>query len=185
MSTLLEISNWNQLVKARSEGYDNLRIVVSEYNSNELIGTKISVVDYNTNDVYFSTLVTDLSSSIVPITAPMLNSEVLQVLNNYGFNVRFSEPIKLSDNVVTILKGLYAGGYRYVYRDYIPCLPHNAYITGVYASVEIKNRYTDTPISKIPNYVADEWEWVKAFTTYPIEDLIENGTVNNGLPICG
>lgn len=183
MNTILEISNWNQLVKARSEGYDNLRIVVSQYNSEELIGTKISIVDYNTNDIYFSAFVTDIESSVIPTTAKMSNEDMISIVNKFGFNVRISEPIVLSDNVVTILKGMYAMGYRYVYRDYIPCLPMGDNRTVIYVSVDIGHRYFNPNLTNMPDYVDDEWEWCKAFTTYPIKDLIDTGTVNNGQPI--
>lgn len=185
MNTILEISNWDQLVKARSEGYNNLRITVTEYNSDKLRGTKVSVVDYNTNDIYFSSFVTDLESTLIPETAKLSNDDLLEAINNFGFNVRISEPIVLSENVITILKGLYASGYRYVYRDYIPCLPFGANETGIFVSVQIENTYKNPNISKMPNFVDDEWEWCKAFTTYPIQDLIDTGTVNNGIPIYG
>lgn len=183
MNTILEISNWNQLVKARSEGYGNLRIVVSQYNSEELKGTKISVVDYNTNDTYFSAFATDIQSTIIPETATMLNDEILEVINKFGFNVRFSTPTVLAESVVIILKGLYEQGYRYIYRDYCPKYPLGPNYTNVFASVDISWRKHDYMISKSPSFVKDEWEWVRPFTTYPIIDLIENGTVNNGQPI--
>lgn len=183
MNTILEISNWKQLVRARSEGYDSLRIVVSEYNSDKLEGTKISVIDYNTNEVYFAAFGTDIHSTIIPETARMQNDDIITVLNNFGFNVRISLPIVLAEQVVEILKGLYASGYRYVYRDYIKCLYPNMIKTAVYVTDQLETRHTDKSISDIPNFVADEWDWVEPFKTYPIKDLIDTGTVNNGLPI--
>jgi hypothetical protein len=42
---------------------------------------------------------------------------------------------------------------------------------------------SDPMISKSPAFVDDEWGWCLPFTTYPIEDLLETGNVNNGLPI--
>lgn len=196
MNTILEISNWNQLVKARSENYPNLRIVVTQYNSEELVGTKISVVDYNTNDIYFSAFATDMSSTIIPETGTMWNDDIMKVLNDFEFNVKFSEPIAVSQNVMTILEGLYAGGYRYIYKHYIACIGYispekygydfEKYIKNemdIYASVNINNDGKNIPISRIPEFHMDEWEWVKAFTSYPIKDIIDTGTVPNGQPI--
>lgn len=183
LNTILEISNWNQLVRAKSEGYDNLRIVVSQYNAEELVGTKISVVDCNTNDIYFSAFVNDIQSTVIPTTAKLSNDAMIQAINNFGFNVRISEPIVLSENVLTILRGMYAMGYQYVYRDYIACLPIQENRTTIYVSVDIEHRHFNPDLTKMPDYIDDEWEWCKPFTTYPIKDLIDTGTVNNGLPI--
>ena len=110
---------------------------------------------------------------------------MIQAINNFGFNVRISEPIVLSENVLTILRGMYAMGYKYVYRDYIACLPIQENRTTIYVSVDIEHRHFNPDLTKMPDYVDDEWEWCKPFTTYPIKDLIDTGTVNNGLPISG
>lgn len=185
MSNILEISTWNQLVKAKSD-YENLRIYVKQYNSEPLTGTQIIIQDYNTNDIYFSGFVTDIQSTLIPTTATISNNDMITIINNFGFNVRISEPIVLSNSVVTILKGLYEQGYRYVYKYYTKhrvCTTYDIYVSDV---IEWKGhdwRFCDPVISKMPNYVVDEWEWCEAFKTYPISDLIENGTVNNGLPI--
>lgn len=183
LPNILEISNWDQLVRARSDNYNNLRITVTEYSSPELTGTKINVIDIDRDDIYFSTMVTEINSTIIPENAMMSNNAAVDMLNKYGFNVRLSVPTVLADSVVTILRGLYEGGYRYVYRNYIPCLPIDANVSKVYVSKDIKHRFGDTAISNFPEYIEDEWEWCEAFTTYPIKDLIDSGTVNNGLPL--
>lgn len=182
MSNILEISTWNQLVRARSD-YENLRILVVQWNSEKLIGTQIKIVDYNTNDVYFAGFVNDIDSTVVPETCTIGNSAMLDIINNFGFNVRFSPPTVLANNVVTILQGLYASGYRYIYKDYIRCHGEKAY--GIYASAFIDKRKWDPDICKIPEFIADEWDWCVPFKSYPIIDLIENGTVNNGIPMNG
>jgi len=188
MSNILEISNWNQLTRARADN-QNLRIVVTHYNDSDSTGdsdvfvaTKIQIVDYQTNDIYL-TLFTDISdSTVIPLSASLSAEEVVRVINLYGFNIRISLPEVLPENVVTLLKGLYAAGYLYVYRDYI-----NTRITRttsvIYASDQIKIRRTGFNITKTPDFVEDEWDWCKPNYAYPIKDLIENGTVNNGQPI--
>ena len=92
MSNILEISNWNQLVSARSD-YDNLRIVVKQWNGDDLIGTQIIIADYNNNNIYFSGFVTDLTSTIIPTTATIGNDDMIDIINSFGFNVRISPPI--------------------------------------------------------------------------------------------
>lgn len=180
MSNILEISNWNQLVKAKSD-YDNLRIAVKQWNGDDLIGTQIIIADYNNNNIYFSGFVTDLTSTIIPTTATIGNDDMIDIINSFGFNVRISPPIVLDDEVVTILKGFYAQGYRYVYKDYPRGKTELPYC--IYVSDIIDLRYGDLVISTMPDFKADMWEWCIPFKTYPIEDLIESGTVNNGLPI--
>ena len=177
----LEISTWNQLVKAKSE-YTNLRILVKQYNSEDLKGTQIKIVDYDTNDIYFAGFVTDIESKVIPTTATIPNEIMIRIINNFGFNVEFSMPIVLPERVVTILRGLYEQGFRYIYKDYIPAniSPVTQHKYRIYASPEILHRRFDYMISKSPDYVEDEWDWCIPFKTYPIIDLIESGTVNNG-----
>lgn len=180
MSNILEISNWNQLVKARSD-YENLRIYVKQFNSSELIGTQIIIADYNSNETYFSGFVTDLQSTAIPTTATISNDDMITIINSFGFNVRISPPIVLADDVITILRGYYAQGYRYVYKDYPKfkkSLPYCIYVSDV-----IDWRRHDQIISIMPDFIEDMWEWCVPFKTYPIKDLIDSGTVNNGLHI--
>ena len=81
-----------------------------------------------------------------------------------------------------MLKGLYAAGYLYVYRDYIKTRTTRT-TSVIYASDQIKLRKTGFNITKTPDFVEDDWDWCKPNYAYPIKDLIENGTVNNGQPI--
>lgn len=186
MANILEISNWNQLTKARSD-YENLRIVVKQFNGEDLTGTQIIVADYNNNLTYFSGFVTDLESTVIPTTATIDNNAMLDIINSFGFNIRFSEPIKLADEVITILRGFYEQGYRYVYKDYPAYKGYpvckNKLPYCIYVSDKIKNRYCGLIISNMPDFREDYWDWCIPFKSYPISDLLENGTVNNGLPI--
>ena len=183
MNTILEISNWNQLVRAKSEEYPNLSIDVVQYNSAELTGTKVCVLDMAKGETYFAAFVVDLESTVIPTTATLSDDAVITAINNFGFNVRISRPILLTENVITILRGLYVSGYNYVYRDYIPCIPISANETWICATEELEHRYNNKPVSNIPNFRADEWEWCEFSVMYPINDLITTGTVNNGIPI--
>lgn len=180
MSNKLEISNWNQLVSAKSD-YPNLRIVVKQFNGDDLTGTQILIVDYNNNNVYFSGFVKNIHSTLIPIESVIDNDDMIDIINNFGFNVALSEPIVLANEVVTILKGYYAQGYRYVYRDYPRC--HSKHKTCIYVSDIIDKRFKDPVISNSPDFIPDMWDWCEPFKTYYIEHLIETGTVNNGLPI--
>ena len=188
MSDILEISNWYQLTKARADN-SNLRIVVECCNvpddnksgTEELVGTKIQIVNYKSNDVYLTLFGSIKSSDIIPVEASLEPEMVVNIINRYGFNVRISPPEVLQENVITILSGLYASGYRYVYKDYPNKGEDGVYV--VYASKQIEKRMTGFDITSIPDFVPDEWDWCKPWCTYPIEDLIETGTNNNGLPI--
>ena len=184
MSNILIISNWQQLVKARSENYSNLRITVSEYNSADLTGTQISIVDYDTNTVYFRSFVNVTEATLIPDTAKLSTQDMITTINNYGFNVKISEPEVVEQNVITILQGLYASGYRYIYKDYpkpykCKCDTNDKFYR-IYASDVIQLRRTDLDVSNMPGFIDDQWDWCLPFTTYPISDILENGTVNNG-----
>lgn len=179
MSNILEINNWNQLTSARADNI-NLRIYVTQYNSEELIGTKIQIIDYLTNDIYLTLFSKIDASTIIPSEASLEPEEVVRIINLYGFNIRISYPIVLAEKVVSILQGLYDSGYRYVYKDYPNKGNDGIYV--IYASKDIRLRMTGFNITKIPDFIEDEWDWCKPFKTYPIIDLL-NGTVDNGLPI--
>ena len=179
MNTILEINNWNQLVNARAENKD-LRIFVTHYNGEELEATKIQIVNIKTNDVFLTLLVDYISSSILPPDVLLPEEEIVAIINSYGFNISISQPEALYPNVVSILQGLYDGGYRYVYRDYetveTPVL-HNE--TVIFASKDIPLRKTGFNITEMPDFNVGEWNWVHPFKTYPIIDLL-GGTVDNG-----
>ena len=177
MANVLEISNWYQLTRATSDN-ENLRIYVTQANGELLQGIKISVVDYNTNFVYFCAFADVIESSIIPESGKMTNDAMLEMLNSFGFHVKYSEPTKLSENVITILNGLYALGYQYIYKYYTDNSVYH-----IYASVNIKEKISGFDIVKQPDYIEDEWDWCEAFKSYAISDLVESGTVNNGLPI--
>jgi hypothetical protein len=180
MSTILEINNWNQLVSAKADNKD-LRILVTNYNSEELVATKIQIVSYKTNDVFLTLFVDYESSTILPPEVLLPEDSIVDLINSYGFNIRISQPEVLNPNVVSILQGLYDAGYRYVYRDYIsntdPIIHHNSVI---YASKDIPVRQEGFNITDIPNFIIGEWNWCKPFKTYPIIDLL-GGSVDNGV----
>jgi hypothetical protein len=181
MDTILEINNWDQLVRARSE-CSNLRIKVSHYKDSTLTGTKISIIDYNTNEIYLVIFANVLEASVIPTTASLQTQQIVDIINSYGFNIRISEPEVVPENVLTILRGCYESGYRYVYRDYKNwhCLGKQVQ-SKIYVSQMITLRRDDPSITDTPNFVADEWDWCQAFKTYAISDILENGTVDNGI----
>ena len=180
MGNIHEISNWDQLVSARSSN-PNLRILVTHINNDTTEATQIRIADYETNYIYFSGFVTILRADRFPVTAKFTNEQMIDIINSYGFQVRISPPTVLAEDVVTILRGLYASGYRYVYKDYPKGAKYRTY--GIYATDILLQRMEDYYIPDIPEFIDDEWEWCEPNRTYPIEDLINSGTVNNGLPI--
>ena len=180
MADILEISNWDQLVDAKSD-FTNLKIKVRNYNNDKLVGTQIIIADYNTNAIYFSAFATILQSTVIPTSAKLTNEEMIAAINSFGFNVRISEPYILAPDVVEILQGLLSAGYQYVYRDYPMGAKYLRY--GIYATDQLKMRMTDLYLPSMPDFVENEWDWCKPNTTYPIANMVETGTVNNGLPI--
>lgn len=186
MPTLLEISRWEQLVRAKST-YENLRIYVENVSSDLLTGTKISIVDYNTNFVYFCGFVDILGSTIIPDSGKLSDDAMLDIINSFGFNVRYAQPEVLTQDVISVLEGLDSLGYQYVYRYYDLRYPKEVarkdakYL--VYASEYIDAPYEGLVISESPKFIKDDWEWCASLTAYAIDLLLENGTVCNGVPI--
>lgn len=181
MNTILEINNLDQLVRARST-YDNLRIKVTHYKNEDLNGTKISIIDYNTNEIYLTMFANIISSTVIPGSAQMQTQQVVDIINSYGFQIVISEPEVLPEDVVTILRGYYESGYRYVYRDYKNWhCPGKQVQSKIYISRMIERRRDDPSVSDTPDFVASEWDWCQAFKTYAISDILENGTVDNGV----
>lgn len=176
MGTILEINNWEQLTRARST-YSNLRIAVDRYNSQELIGTKITILDTGTKEIYTTMFAVVEQSTRFPLEVSFTDQQIVDKVNSFGFNVALSQPTCLAQNVVTILQGLYEGGYRYIYKDYPKGIRYPEYT--IIASDQINPRLKGVWITKMPGFVPDEWEWCKAFKSYPIQDLL-NGTVDNG-----
>ena len=178
MQTLLEINNWDQLVDAKSD-YTNLRILVTHYNNTgKLVATKISIVDYETTDVYFSGFATIIEGTIIPESAKFTNEEIIAIVNSYSFNVAMSQPIQVCSDVLIILNGLYEAGYRYIYKDYCGGRPYTRY--GIYATKVLEKRTSDLYIQKMPEFLEDGWDWCLPNRTYPIENILETGTVDNG-----
>lgn len=180
MGTILEINNWEQLTRARST-YPNLRIAVDRYNSQELVGTKITILDMGTKEIYTTMFAVVEQSERFPLDVSFTDQQIVDKVNSFGFNVALSQPTALAQNVITILQGLYEGGYRYIYKDYPKGPGKMEY--AIIASDQINPRLKGIWITKMPAFIPDEWEWCEPFKSYPIEDLLENGTVDNGNPI--
>jgi len=177
MANILEINNWNQLVSAKSD-YSNLKIIPTQYNSEDITGTKISIVDYNNNDTYLVIFVKDIQSTIIPETCSVTPEQAVTLINNFGFNVRLSEPTVIANDVIELLKGLYSQGYRYVYKDYHD--HKNKLPYAIYVSDLITKRKSDLCVTKMPSFIEDEWDWCLPLLTYPIKNIIDTGTVDNG-----
>ena len=122
-----EFNDWTQLVRATSTTYPNLRISIIEYNSNDIVGTKITIYDITNNDTYFTGFVRIVKSTSIPEDC-CLSDYMIDIINSYGFNVKHLPAIKLQPNVLDTIKGLYSLGYRYLHFDYkLVNEPHDEY----------------------------------------------------------
>ena len=118
MISIFRFSNWNQLSGLKSIIYPNLQINVVQFNSEDLEGTKIDIVDTTNNILYFTGFVRiNQSTRFDPLAVFEIN-DIIKRINAYGFNIDIEEPTTLQPNVVTMLKGLYALGYNYITMQY-------------------------------------------------------------------
>ena len=119
MINAFKFSNWNQLAGLKSSVYPNLQIHVTQFNSEELIGTKIDIVDTRNQLVYFSAFNRVVQSSVFDPLAVYEVPDIIKRINAYGFNISITDPITLPPNVITMLEGLLALGYNYLTLQYI------------------------------------------------------------------
>lgn len=118
MVNIFLFSNWNQLSGLRSTDYPNLRLQVTQFKSEDLIGTKIDIFDTENNIPYFSGFVRVVESHRFNPLAVFEVDDMIKRINAYGFNIAITDPIDLQPEVVTMLKGLYALGYNYLTLEY-------------------------------------------------------------------
>lgn len=119
MINAFEFSNWNQLSGLRSYYYKDLVIHVTQFNSVELVGTKIDIVDEANTIIYFSGFVRVVKSSRFDELAVYDVDDIIKRINAYGFNIAIIEPLRLPPNVIDMLKGFKALGYNYLTLQYI------------------------------------------------------------------
>ena len=118
MINVFKFSNWNQLSGLRSLDYPFLRIDVVQFNSDDIVGNKIDIIDTDNNIIYFSGFVRVNSSARFDPLAVFEIDEIIKRINAYGFNIDIEEPTTLQPNVITMLKGLHALGYNYITMQY-------------------------------------------------------------------
>ena len=119
MIEVFEFSNWNQLAGLKSATYPNLKITVDQFNSDNLIGTKINIVDTRNNLTYFSGFIRVIKSTIFDSLAVFEVDEIIKRINSYGFNIAIIDPLRVPPNVITVLKGLLGLGYNFLTLQYI------------------------------------------------------------------
>ena len=193
MNNILEINKWDQVLRARSANYPNLRCNIVNYSGDSLTGKKLIVYDTNTNDVYFSTFVYINNATLVPDICAMEQQNVIDVLGTYGFYIVPTTPYYLPEKVLTILKGLDARGFLYVYAMYKDrdrggkaYTSKKRFIVAsehIYYPKELNDfllKDIDV-VSDSPQFVMDDFDWVLPNRSYPIADIIQHGYVNNGL----
>ena len=192
-NNILEINSWDQVIRARSANYPNLRCNIVNYNGDSLTGKKLIIYDTNTNDVYFSTFVYINNSTIVPDTCAMEQADVINVLGKYGFYIVPTTPYYLNEKVLTILKGLDARGFLYVYAMYKnrdmggkSYTDKKRFIVAsehIYYPKELNDFILKDieVISDSPQFVMDDFDWVLPNRSYHISEIIQNGYVDNGL----
>lgn len=118
MMNVFLFSDWNQLSGLKSADYPNLRLQVTQFNSTDLIGTKIDVFDTTNCVPYFSGFVRVVESHRFNPLAVFEIEDMVKRINSYGFNIAITDPIDLQPEVVTMLKGLYTLGYNYITLQY-------------------------------------------------------------------
>ena len=119
MINAFEFSNWNQLSGLRSYDYKDLVIHVTQFNSTELVGTKIDIVDDINNIPYFSAFVRVIHSNRFDPLAVYDVDDIIKRINAYGFNIAIIEPLVLPPNVMDMLRGFKALGYNYLTLQYM------------------------------------------------------------------
>ena len=118
MINVFKFSNWNQLAGLKSTEYPFLSITVDQFNSEDLIGTKINIVDTDNNIIYFSGFIRVMQSERFNPMAVFEVDEIIKRINSYGFNIAIIEPTTLPPNVIITLKGLQALGYNFITIQY-------------------------------------------------------------------
>ena len=119
MNNIIKFSNWNQLSGLKSKEYPSLIIHVTQFNSEELVGTKIDILNTDNEIVYFSGFVRVMNSSVFNPLAVFEVDDIIKRINAYGFNIEITDPITLPENVLKQLRGLYELGYNYLTLEYV------------------------------------------------------------------
>ena len=118
MNNIYKFLNWNQLSGLKSKEYPSLIIEVTQFNSEELIGTKIDILNTDNELTYFSAFIRVQYSTVFNPLAVFEVNDIIKRINAYGFNIAIIEPTILPPNVITQLKGLYELGYNYLTLEY-------------------------------------------------------------------
>lgn len=185
MKNSFEFSNWNQLSGLRSSEYP-LIIHVTQYNSSDLVGTLIKIVDTHTDDVYFSGFVRIFTSTILNSSSVFTPEDMVEKINSYGFNIKLIPPLELQPNVICILEGLKSLGYNYVTLEYkldterelayTHSLPEYQSCKSIskhlVASEDLVNSSKYYIISNSPEFNWEDFKWVEFGIAYSIELLL-------------
>lgn len=118
MTHIFEFSDWNQLAGLRSKDYPNLILIVVQFNSKDLVGTRIGILDNETGLTYFEGFVRLITTDRFNPLAVFEIDAMIKRINSYGFNIALKDPISLHPNVIVVLKGLYELGYNYITLQY-------------------------------------------------------------------
>ena len=119
MNNIYKFSNWNQLSGLKSKEYPSLIIKVTQFNSEELIGTKIDILNTDNELTYFSAFIRVQYSTVFNPLAVFEVDDIVKRINAYGFNIAIIEPTILPPNVTAQLRGLYELGYNYLTLEYV------------------------------------------------------------------
>lgn len=119
MNNIYRFSNWNQLSGLKSIEYPSLIIKVTQFNSEELIGTKIDILNTDNELTYFSAFIRVQYSTVFNPLAVFEVDDIVKRINAYGFNIAIIEPTILPPNVIAQLRGLYELGYNYLTLEYV------------------------------------------------------------------
>ncbi len=113
---IYQISDFEQIVGLRSTKNTKLRLRVLTVNCCSAIIKSVQIYDEGAANCVISSLpysITEVGAT--GCSSCLINyDDILRVLNAFGFNVEFSEPIRLSMKTLNFLKTLNSIGYQYM-----------------------------------------------------------------------
>lgn len=181
MQHIFEFSNWNQLSGLKSFDYPNLEIRVTQYNSKDLTGTEISIVDIRTDAVYFAGFIRIVESTLLNPDSCFLKDDLIEKINSYGFNISHIERIELPPNTITILNGLQELGYDYITIEYLTednrdllneDSTRKKMSKHIVATRDLLSYSDFAVVSNAPNFNWEDFRWMEPNTPYSISLLL-------------
>lgn len=164
------INEWNQLssVPVNSEGF---KLTVEHFRITNNIGTTLNI---ERNNIRLVTLLVDYITTSTVKPYIFSKTEALSIINSFGFNINYYDPIILNDTEIVTLTSVYNLGYRYIQ------LINVNNINKIIISKQPINSYdTDKDfieLSSLVEYDNNCFKWMELFINYSIALLLEIDT---------